>query len=356
MWFRTRLPFMDKIRTYEPVSGVGLHYAPNSTITWTNLADFWTISRTNSLGFVDREPASPETTAAGCHIVFVGDSFVEAKEVAIADKFHVRLEKLAAEQLPHWDLTTAAYGHSGTGQIAQWPYFEKWILHSAPKLVVLVFTHNDFADNQPFEGMGSHLDIDHRRWTVAIEDDSGRIALRPPPSPISNKWNYVPATPSPGPFKTFFRNYLRYPMWLYANKARRATISWPVIRPRFTDFALDLWQKRTSRERAALVVLATPTMRSNDDGHEILGRLAQARSIPVVDLGDYIMRQGAKLEEARWKHDRHWNLRGHRWAAEAMLEWLRTGWGGGVCGGDSRLEDGNAAPLVDSGFVAIRKR
>ena len=60
-------------------------------VRWTNGLDFWTVSRTNSPGFLDREPPDPERAAASRHVAVFGDSFVEAKEVAVADKFHVRL-------------------------------------------------------------------------------------------------------------------------------------------------------------------------------------------------------------------------------------------------------------------------
>ena len=73
------------------VQGVGYIWKPNVEISHSNV-DFWVISHTNSLGFLDREPISSERAVASCHIAMIGDSFVEADEVPIADKFHVRLE------------------------------------------------------------------------------------------------------------------------------------------------------------------------------------------------------------------------------------------------------------------------
>ena len=92
IWLRVTTPFM-----YSPIPEyfhpkVGLILKPNAEIRSTNGLDFWTISRTYSLGFLDREPPTPEPAAASCHITMIGDSFVEAREVPIADKFHVRLE------------------------------------------------------------------------------------------------------------------------------------------------------------------------------------------------------------------------------------------------------------------------
>ena len=53
-----------------------------------------------------------ERAAASCHITMIGDSYVEALQVPIADKFHVRLEDLAARELRHLDVTTSAFGVS----------------------------------------------------------------------------------------------------------------------------------------------------------------------------------------------------------------------------------------------------
>ena len=89
---RSLMPFTTKIYPQHFVPKVGMILKPNAEVSWTNFNDFWTIFRTNSLGFLDREPISPERAAASCHITMIGDSFVEAREVPIADKFQVRKE------------------------------------------------------------------------------------------------------------------------------------------------------------------------------------------------------------------------------------------------------------------------
>ena len=123
---RSMMPFsFATIRySWHFVPKVGRILKPNAEVSWTNHREFWTISRTNSLGFLDREPIRSERAAASCHITMIGDSFVEAKEVPIADKFHVRLEERAARHLSHLDITTSAFGRGGTGQINQLPYYD----------------------------------------------------------------------------------------------------------------------------------------------------------------------------------------------------------------------------------------
>ena len=114
-WLRSTVPFMEQYLPKVFVPGVGRMLPPGTEIRWTNGLDFWTVSRTNRLGFPDREPPSPERAAKGCHITVIGDSFVEASEVPIPQKFHVRLEEMAARELPHLDVTTSAFGRGGTG-------------------------------------------------------------------------------------------------------------------------------------------------------------------------------------------------------------------------------------------------
>ena len=61
-----------------------------------------------------------------------------------------------------------------------------------------------------------------------------------------------------------------------------------------------------------------------------MNEMAAERGIPVIDQGDVIHRQGAELRDARWAHDEHWSPAGHRYATEALLEYLKQNqW---VCG------------------------
>ena len=64
-----------------------------------------------------------------------------------------------------------------------------------------------------------------------------------------------------------------------------------------------------------------------------MNEMAEARGIPVIDLQDYVLRQGAAPKDAQWAHDYHWNAAGHRWAAEVLLEYLKRNQE--ICGGQS---------------------
>ena len=91
----------------------------------------------------------------------------------------------------------------------------------------------------------------------------------------------------------------------------------------FTGFALDRFKARTERDGAALAILATHDV--GQPGDRIFDRLhdlAAARGIPVISQRAWIERQGGDVRDARWTHDGHFSPTGHRWAAEALLEWL----------------------------------
>ena len=181
MYFRLRAPFLESGIPYAWSPTIGRIYTPNAEVRSTNRLDFWTESRTNSLGFVDREPIGIERAAASCHIAMIGDSYVEARQVPIADKFHVRLEELAAEELRHLDIATSAFGIYSTGQVNQLAYYDEFARALGPALLVLVFVDNDFMNNAPIlHGLHRRRDPDRLIEVSATRGADGTITLRPP--------------------------------------------------------------------------------------------------------------------------------------------------------------------------------
>ena len=380
-YFRLTTPFANRHIPNQFVDGVGVILAPNSQVRFGNwLDDFWVVSRTNSQGFVDREPVSPERAAAGCHIAFIGDSFVEAKEAPIADKFHVRLEEMAARELPRLDITTQAYGISVTGQIGQLPFYDEYARHLSPKLVVLVFYLNDFANNSTaLEALMLGADPDRMPFVTARKDAHGDIELRPP-DPEYNRFRLprLPKPPSPW-YESSWKRLVRvsyFAKWLDAvrvNLIRSKMVASPnddspqhtawaamiAERPcceslmdgwrpinwlsinntiseehlppvfeealEYTAFGIDQFKRRADRDGASLAILAaTEEMGTRGDPQfDRLSAIAEARGIPVISQYDYIVNQGHDYRDGRHRDDIHWNAAGHRWAAEAVLEWLK---------------------------------
>ena len=366
-WIQPRAPFTESRWSTRFEPGAGLLYEPSAEARSTNHAEFWGAQRANRWGFLDREPLPPEQAAQTCHIAFIGDSFVEARQVPVADKFHVRLEELAARALPRLAISTSAYGRRGTGQINQLPFYAKYARRLRPKLVVLVFVDNDFRDNHKLVAAVDHgWDPDRAPYVVAEKTATGAIALRPP----DPAWRMLPvlsapleegspalrwlqratgrvagAELTPGAFRRRFKLLAQRPRYQSVLEAMSRvpelasaddlTLSKLLGDPalplfgeavEFTAFALDEFQRRVDADGASLWVLLTSTFRKASDPRRVVVEdLAKARGIPVVSQHDYIVRQGRKPREARFSIDFHWNSTGHQWAAEALLERLRQG-------------------------------
>ncbi len=373
-YFRLRAPFLENDAPYAWSPTVGRTLTPNAAVRWTNRLDFWVESRTNSLGFLDREPVSPERAAASCHIAMIGDSYVAAHEVPIADKFHVRLEELATEELRHLDITTSAFGVGGTGQVNQLAYYDEFAQHLRPALLALVFVSNDFRDNSPIlDGLHRGVDPDRLTMVSATRGADGTITLRPPHPPSPGSRLATMASTSPpwysrvadrlvylSPFARWLK--LKTRAWFPAG-ADSELIAWVALLSRrspryaalfdgwrpttwednqapflyaqdlppvyedaldFTAFALDQFKERADRDGAALVILSSHYIGTRGDlGFDRLTALAEPRGIPVINYNDYVLRQGAEPKrDARWAHDGHWDVAGHQWAAEALLEYL----------------------------------
>ena len=343
-WFHLREPFTETRLPTRFAPGVGLLYEPGAEARWTNRADFWVAQRANRWGFLDREPLTPDQAAQTCHIAFIGDSFVEAREVPVADKFHVRLEELAARALPRLNITTSAYGRNATGQINQLPFYAEYARPLRPKLVVLVFVSNDFMDNHKL-GAAVFIgwDPDQAPYVVAEKTAGGAIALRPP----DPAWRMLSI---PGEqrdarsphlraellaqdprYQSVFETYLSGASE-YGVRLRKLLQdpALPLFREamEFTAFALDEFQRRVAADGASLWLLLATSLSfqlggAADPRRVVVEDLAEARGIPVVSLHDYLVRQGRKLRDGTFASDGHWNPIGHQWAAEALLERLR---------------------------------
>ena len=320
VWIRLTTPFMTEGKTFTFVPKVGVLYEPHTEVRVTNRIDFWSASRANRWGFLDREPIGFERAAESCHVAMIGDSFVAAEHVPVSGKFHVRLEELAARQLPHLDVTTSAFGIAETGQIAQIPYYDEFARHLRPKLVVLVFVRNDFRDNVPLNP------VKLRRHVSAQRGGDGALILRPPDPDYE--------FPEPGLARRLM-NVARiswFAQWVDAKMDSTMGRLWrdppePVgfrdVQD-FTGFALDRFKERADRDGASLAILASHTMRREEDGlFERLSAMAGERGIPVIGQHDHILRRGGSHKDARWTHDHHWSPTGHQWAAEALLEYLK---------------------------------
>ena len=383
VWLRLGTPFIGSRFPRRFVPEAGLLGEPHATVRWTNDLDYWQISRTNRWGFADREPIAPAIAAAGCHVALIGDSYVEGKEVPLADRSQVVLEALAAQDLPGLEITTSAFGRGGTGQVNQLAIYDEYARRMQPKVLALFFHFNDFADNSALLSALVHgFDPERLPYHSAVRDRNGAFRLRPP-HPGYNDYRLAQASglseSASRALKAVWervRGHSFFLEWLYAEAAaavrsrfarersRRAEeltpdlalpdlledwrSSWlylprsaavavaearsagepmpPVLEEAWeaTAFAFDEFAARAERDGVSLVVLVTHRTRvvGGEAIVEAVRSLAEPRGIPVLDHHEAIVRRGFDPREARWPHDDHWNANGHRWAAEALLEYL----------------------------------
>ena len=378
VYFRLTKPFLStNVSHFEFVDGVGLIREPNAEVRYGRRDDeWWAVQRANSQGFLDREPVRAERAAAGCRIVFIGDSYVEAREVPIADKFHVRLEDMAARELPHLDITTQAYGISGTGQINQLPFYDEYARRLSPKLVVLVFYRNDFGNNlTALKALNDGWDPDRLPYMSAQRDENGALKLRPPDAeyerfmlPRPPKAWYVRARDRLAGV-SYFAKWTSMWLWKY-DFYHQYEVSADMIAAHpccaslmdglqpdtphaifivgspfknehlppvyeealaYTAFGIEQFKRRVERDGAKLAIMAaTSDMGTHGDPQfDRLVAIAEPRGIPVISHYDYMVSRGYNPSNGRWRDDIHWNATGHQWAAEAVLEWLKAN--RGVC-------------------------
>ena len=379
-YFRLTTPFREHERTTRVMPGVGLLFAPHSEVRRTNSRDFWQTTRANSLGFLDREPPAPRRAAESCHVTLIGDSFVNASEVPIRDKAQVRLEELAAREAPGLDVTTSAFAFPGTGQINQLPFYDAYARRLSPDVVVLVFVLNDFINNSLLlSALDRGFSPDHPPHLHARRGADGEMELVPPASSLEElQANSLPRLPPPQPnlgsrIEWRLREWSYFADWGWIRSGHigrgfvapripaTQRLAWiellsrdprhdalmegwglplpgdemflernplPVIGDALdvTRFALERFRERAERDGATLVILANyDLLGEGEPWFTLLRELATTNGggIPVISQHDYIAGVGGESRDGRWPHDYHWNATGHRWAAEAILEWLK---------------------------------
>ena len=352
-WVRNRSEFRHNEVKYYLHPRAGRLYVPGSAVRWTNMLDFWTVSRANRWGFLDRPPppflGKNERRGPSCRVAVVGDSFVAAREVAVSDKLHVRFEEMARSRLPTLRVSASAYGHPFTGQINQLGFYDEFVSRTSPDIVVLVFVHNDFQEN--FFSRPRPL------WVTATRGDDGTLELRPPTweagldalaaqsqASISGSYAFAMLESKADALwrrPTVTRMISRFRRLTYRSPpATLVDLPAPGLERRleYTGFALDQWKLRAQRDNFVLLALASHSIA--DWLFEQLRTLASARDIPVVYQRSYVRRRNAQWRDGHFAHDSHWNATGHQWAAEALLEWLEQNQAAcpSVAGGPLELE------------------
>ena len=377
---RWRYPIRQSTLTSIFDPRVGLIYKPGSEMQHTNYSDYDVRQRANSLGFLDREPPGAKEPGT-FRILVLGDSFVEAQQVPIADKLHVLLEGMLAKRYPGRRFQTAALGHFGAGTAAELAYYETYGRAFRPDLVVVVFVHNDFADSSPLIGSVTNgFWPEHPPWPLFEPDANGGFRQLTADSALSRKMIDIQPVPEIafGLRERLGRSLLvrwaitvadrrwrlsharqteietrrlarlrtdpryasrlagwRYPDDLDKNDMFFAKEMPPVFEEAeaITDHAFALLAEAGRRDGFKLLVLPIPYVSVTPwwkrDQREIvdkgqllrLQRIAARHDFPLLDLATAFAKRG-NPKDAEWPHDSHWSPTGHRWTAEAIAEFI----------------------------------
>jgi hypothetical protein len=102
-----------------------------------------------------------------------------------------------------------------------------------------------------------------------------------------------------------------------------------------TGHVVDEYLRYARRDGFALVGLASYGLHQDFGSGTMAGRVMDSdgyyrrvaallarRDVPLIDQYAYITRIGEKVSRAYFHRDGHWSEQGHRWAAEALLEFF----------------------------------
>ena len=378
--FRWRYPIRKDSApsTFDP--RVGRIFKPGSEVLKTNYSDYAVRQRVNSLGFLDREPPGAKEPGT-FRILALGDSYVEAQQVPIAEKFHVLVEGMLAKRYSGRRFETAAFGRSGAGTAAELAYYETYGRAFRPDLVVVVFVHNDFADSSPLiESIYHGAWPEHPAWPLFEPDGHGGFRQLAPDSAFSQ--NMIDIEPVPEIAfglreRLGWSRFVRWAItiadrrwrWTHARQTKLETRRLARLRtdPRYasrlagwrypddldkndmffakemppvfeeaeeiTDHAFALLAEAGRRDGFKLLVLpiwpcsVTPWWKRHqreivDKGQLLrLQRIAARHDITVLDLATAFAKRGDP-NDGSWPHDAHWSQTGHRWTAEVIAEFI----------------------------------
>ena len=323
----------------------GHFHIPNAS-AWLREPEFSVHLRFNRFGL--RGPDVPLERSPGIpRVLMLGDSFIEAKQVAEAQTVAARLQAA----------TGAEWLNSGTfdwGPVQQYLYLQHEGVQFRPDLVVqFVYLGNDVADNVP-RSRGAIRRLGYP--AAAIDEDTGELELLP--------WTSSPPTTDDriseifgGTFATYrayetgvrdkvrYQNVNPYPMErhlldLFREKEPAALgYAWKVV-----DALLGSIQQEAARGGAPTLLVIVPTKwqvhaddwrgflkhhdRGVDDGWDLskpnrrLAELAAARGIPVLDLQPALRAAADEGKRLYYAVDMHWTAEGHAVAARELERYL----------------------------------
>jgi len=167
----------------HPVYG---HYHPTDFRGWIKRDEFTQLMQTNSVG--QRGRSVPVEKASGTfRILVLGDSFVEAYQVAERERFIARLEdELNASGATRFEVIDGGCGGWGTAQ--EYLYWQHEGRAYQPDLVLLAFfVGNDVGDNSVELQLNGHRELALKPYFVPGAGGALELLQPDPPAPSAGE-------------------------------------------------------------------------------------------------------------------------------------------------------------------------
>ena len=153
--------------------------------SFMNLDENTNLIETNNLGFHDRER---QTANDNYRILFMGDSFVEGRQVDTQSLFTMRLEKRFSDDGQKIEAINGGVPNTGTAyQYSLWKeFFEPGV--KVDHLVLCFFLGNDLVDNSTDLKLSTYGDTDN---SFFLDSEGNILATRKQPGLVKSTVNYV---------------------------------------------------------------------------------------------------------------------------------------------------------------------
>jgi hypothetical protein len=314
------------------------HIQPNAEFVYLGylpgeVEDYANPVKLNSLGFHDREYTVERPAPATYRILVLGDSYVAAWEVPVAETFHKLLEaRLTAEDpLRRASYQVIAFGQGRTAQETEIEWLRKYgALYHPDMVLLLFFCGNDFMEND-----ATTLAAASRFGTYYINEVAPR-KIR-----LYQRLLLFPHSRLNGLLADAAAEYYAEHLDRFVPGVSREDLEdpeigiyrkplppeWPAAFDR-TAKLLHLMRRETEAMHARffLAALSGPQSMGEVAERELWAQAKDPRfdyqrperwirewaehaSVPFVELGPPLAKIGRR--EVFWKHDQHLNPRGH---------------------------------------------
>ena len=323
----------------------------------------------NSHGFRDYERTyeKPEGTF---RILVLGDSYVEALQVALDDSFPALLEKKFNAGSSSNRVEVLALGQSGFGTADAYMRYVNWGVKYSPDLVILAFlTGNDFRNNSKIlnrEALAYYF-VSDDKGNLVLDDSSLEEYERSLTPPIRlfqmlKRHSYLASLVSERMYllrRQFRENRFEEPLLVGPQERSKGTLSeFSDLNIYYSDLSkpwkeavdvskrLILKFKDTVNEDGAKFVLMC--LSNSAQVHPRIGELMKARYRVNFDFGqpdrileqfandkgirflklmpefrEYHLQTGKDLHGFESSGEGHWNENGHRLASDVIYRFLR---------------------------------